>query len=194
MEFSKYDDVGDPMTWLNRCEHYFRVQRTPENPRVAYAPFYLTDDAQLWYHRLELNVGPPPWLCFIQLVNKRFGQPLTDSPIGEIALLRRDDNVDDFAKRFMALSCRDTAITEAYQVQLFLVVLGKPLRIDVVQHRPPTHGRMNSARRRRPLWHLINTLRGAPEPTHRVPPQASRQPPLRPLHHRWPNLHRLSSG
>jgi hypothetical protein len=45
MEFSKYDDVGDPMTWLNRCEHYFRVQRTPENPRVAYAPFYLTDDA-----------------------------------------------------------------------------------------------------------------------------------------------------
>jgi hypothetical protein len=49
-------------------------------------------------------------------VNKRFGQPLTDSPIGEIALLRRDDNVDDFAKRFMALSCRDTAITEAHQV------------------------------------------------------------------------------
>jgi hypothetical protein len=66
MEFPKYDDVGDPMSWLNRCEHYFRVQRTPKNRRVAYASFYLTDDAQLWYHRLELNAEPPPWPRFIQ--------------------------------------------------------------------------------------------------------------------------------
>jgi hypothetical protein len=53
-------------------------------------------------------------------MNKRFGPPLTDSPIGEITLLRCDGSIDDFAKCFMALSCRDTAITEAHQVQLFL--------------------------------------------------------------------------
>jgi hypothetical protein len=116
MEFLKYDGVGDPMPWLNWCERYFQVRRTPENWRVAYASFYLTDDAQLWYHRLELNVGPSPWTRFVQLVNKRFGLPLTDNPIDEIALRRRDDSVDDFAKCFMALSCRDTAITEAHQV------------------------------------------------------------------------------
>jgi hypothetical protein len=44
MEFSKYDGVGDPMLWLNRCERYFRVWHTPENRRVAYASFYLTED------------------------------------------------------------------------------------------------------------------------------------------------------
>jgi hypothetical protein len=76
------------------------VRRTPENRRIAYASFYLIDNTQLCYHRLGLNTEPP----------------LTDSPIGKIALLRRDDSVDDFAKRFMALSCRDTAIIEAHQV------------------------------------------------------------------------------
>jgi hypothetical protein len=48
MEFWKYDDIGDPLPWLNRCERYFRVRCTPENRHVAYACFYLTDDAQLW--------------------------------------------------------------------------------------------------------------------------------------------------
>jgi hypothetical protein len=71
-------------------------------------------------------------------VNKRFRTPLTDSPISEIALLWCDGSVDDFAKRFMALSCRDTAITEAHQAQLFLAGLGKPLHTDVALHRPPT--------------------------------------------------------
>ncbi|KAG8091285.1 hypothetical protein GUJ93_ZPchr0011g27170 [Zizania palustris] len=38
----------------------------------------------------------------------------------------------------MALSCRDTAITEAHQVQLFIAGLGKPLRADIVLQRPTT--------------------------------------------------------
>jgi hypothetical protein len=58
MEFSKYDGVSDTMPWLNRCERYFQVWHTPKNWRVAYVSFYLTNDAQLWYHRLELNVRP----------------------------------------------------------------------------------------------------------------------------------------
>jgi hypothetical protein len=128
MEFLKYNGVGNPLPWLNRWECYFHVQRTPENRRVAYASFYLTDDAQLWYHRLELNVGPPLWLHFVQLVNKRFRPPLTDSPIGELTLLHRDGSIDDFAKHFIALYCRDTAITKAHQVQLCCTALATHAR------------------------------------------------------------------
>jgi hypothetical protein len=72
------------------------------------------------------------------LVNKRFGPPLTESPIDELALLRREGSVDDFAKCFMALSCRDTAISEQHQVQLFLVGLSKPLHTDVTLQRSAT--------------------------------------------------------
>jgi hypothetical protein len=66
---------------------------------------------------LELNASPPPWPRFVQLVNKRFKPPLTESPIGELALLYSDGSIDDFAKKFMALSYRDTAITKAHKVQ-----------------------------------------------------------------------------
>jgi hypothetical protein len=92
----------------------------------------------MWYHRLELNAGPPPWPHFIQQVNKWFKPPLTDNPINEITLLRCDGSVIDFAKCFMTLSCRDTTITEAHQVQLFLTGLRKPLPTDVALHQPPT--------------------------------------------------------
>jgi hypothetical protein len=80
---------------------------------------------------LELNNGPPNWTRFVQLVQIRFGPPLTDSPIGELALLRREGSVDDDCKQFMSLSCRDSAISESHQMHLFTASLGMPLRTDV---------------------------------------------------------------
>jgi hypothetical protein len=65
IKFPRFDGVGDPLPWLNRCEWYFRLCGTSENKKVQYASFYLLDDAHMWYHRLELNGGPPSWNHFI---------------------------------------------------------------------------------------------------------------------------------
>jgi hypothetical protein len=131
LEFPKYDGTGDPLPWLNRCERYFTVRRTLKPKRVALAACYLLDDAQLWFHRLGLNGGRPSWSQFIQLVNAWIDSPLTNTPLGELAMLRRTGSVDEFAKRFMALSCRDPTITEQQQIQLFTIGLGDPLHLDV---------------------------------------------------------------
>jgi hypothetical protein len=88
LEFPKFDGSSDPLPWLNRCERYFRVRRTPDHKRVAYAAFHLLDDVQLWFHRLELNGGQPDCNHFIQLVNAQFGLPLTDSPICAFTMLQ----------------------------------------------------------------------------------------------------------
>jgi hypothetical protein len=103
-----------------------------EHKRVAYANFRLLEDAQLWFHHLELNGGQPTWNHFTQLINTCFRPPLTDNPIGELALLRRTDSVDEYCSRFMALYCHDPSLTEVQQIQLFVTGLGQPLCMDVV--------------------------------------------------------------
>jgi hypothetical protein len=134
IEFPKFDGTTDSLPWLNRCERYFCICGTPEHRRVHYASFYLLEDAQLWYHRLELNGGPPTSDQFVRLINKRFEPALT--AIGELALLRKDGSVDDYAKKFMALSYCDPAPTETHQIQLFTAGLGTDLRTDVSLQQP----------------------------------------------------------
>jgi hypothetical protein len=136
LDFPKFDGSSDPLPWLNRCEHYFRVRRTSEHKRVSYASFQLLEDAQLWFHRPELNGGASSWNCFVQLINTRFGPPLTDSPLGELALLCRFGTVDEFCSKFMSLSYWDHTLTEPQQIQLFTTGLSEPLRTDVALQRP----------------------------------------------------------
>jgi hypothetical protein len=68
LRFSKYDNTSDPLVWLQRCDQFFRAARTPEE-KVWYAAFYLDDDAQQWYFRLECN----QWDRFVDLVSRRLG-------------------------------------------------------------------------------------------------------------------------
>jgi hypothetical protein len=103
---------------------------------VTYASFHLLDDAQLWFHQMELNGGAPPWPEFVRLLNNRFGPPMTDTPPGDLTLLCRTGNVDDFCGKFMALSYCDHTLTEGQQIQLFTTGLGEPLCTDVVLQQP----------------------------------------------------------
>jgi hypothetical protein len=80
---------------------------------------------------MELNGGRPTWTQFVQLVNARSRPLLTNCPISELTMLRHTSNVDEYSKRFIALSCRDTASSEPQQIQLFITGLGDPLRTDV---------------------------------------------------------------
>jgi len=59
LDFPTFDGTGDPLTFLNRCEHYFRGQRTLEEEQVWLAALHLHGPAQQWYMRLERDEGVP---------------------------------------------------------------------------------------------------------------------------------------
>ncbi|WVZ76919.1 hypothetical protein U9M48_024837 [Paspalum notatum var. saurae] len=63
---------------------------------------------------------------------------MTDSALGELVFLHRTSMVDEFTDKFIALSCRDSNLSEPQQVQLYIVGLVNPLKTDVALRRPRT--------------------------------------------------------
>jgi hypothetical protein len=80
LRFPKYDSTEDPLSWLNRCDQFFRATQTPDNEKVLLAAFYMQGVAQQWYYRLERNQGTPTEARFTKLVNQRFGPRRTATP------------------------------------------------------------------------------------------------------------------
>jgi hypothetical protein len=136
LEFPSFDGKEDPLPWLNRFETFFRGQNTSERRRVWYAAMHLTGSAQLWYAHLELTSGTPSWRRFSQLVLQRFGLPMTDSPVGELMLLRRTGSVEEYTDQFLAYACRDADLTEQQLVHIYTAGLVNPLKTDVALRRP----------------------------------------------------------
>jgi hypothetical protein len=136
LDFPTFDGGGDPLPFLNRCEHYFRGQRTLEEKKVWLAAFHLQGAAQQWYMRLERDEGTPGWCRFSELLEMRFGPLLKSNPLGELAACRRTGTVADYQEHFLALLTRAGPLTEAQQIQLFTAGLQEPLAIDVQLHGP----------------------------------------------------------
>jgi len=119
----------------------------------------MTESAQLWYYKYEMNNGEPSWRDFVRLVQERFGPTMTDTPLGSLALLRRAGNVVDYSNKFMHLACREAELSELQQVHLFVAGLQEPVKTDVGLRSPKTlddaimYARAYEQRQSaRPLW------------------------------------------
>lgn len=138
LDFPKFDGHGDPLPFLNRCEQFFRGQRTPEDDKLWLASYHHLDGAQQWYTRLEQDHGAPSWRRFSDLLNLSYGPPLRSAPLGELAACRRTTTVDDYSERFLDLLARAGYLSEDPQVQLYTVGLQEPLSLDVQMQNPTT--------------------------------------------------------
>jgi hypothetical protein len=72
MDFLRFDGKFDPLIFINRCESYFRQQRTMPEEKVWMASYNLEDVAQLWFIQLQEDEGKAPWGRFKELLNQRF--------------------------------------------------------------------------------------------------------------------------
>jgi hypothetical protein len=136
--FPTYNGSEDPLSWLNRCEQFFHIQKTEEAGKVFLAAFYMTSDAAQWYALVERNHGTPEWAEFVKLVNQRFGPPLRGNTLGELIQLKWDTTIADYQNRFLALVNRCTGLSEKQQIDIFIVGLRNPLKTDVELEQPAT--------------------------------------------------------
>ncbi|AQK84803.1 T-complex protein 1 subunit epsilon [Zea mays] len=68
LSFPTFDGKDDPFGWLNRCDQFFRSQRTLEGDKVWPASYHMVGAAQTWYYMLELNLELPiSWPHFKEL-------------------------------------------------------------------------------------------------------------------------------
>jgi hypothetical protein len=87
--------------WINRCEQFFRDQKTLETEQVWYASYHLIGGAQQWYMCLAQDKAMMDRAYFVRCVNERFSPPTRHNPLGELASLRKTDTVNDYTERFL---------------------------------------------------------------------------------------------
>jgi len=138
MDFPRFDGKSDPLIFLNRCESYFRQQRTMPEEKVWMASYNLEDVAQLWFLQLQEDEGTPPWGRFKELLNLRFGPALRSAPLFELTECRRTGSVEEYSNRFQALLPRAGRLGESQRVQLYTGGLLPPLSHQVRVHAPET--------------------------------------------------------
>jgi hypothetical protein len=153
-DFPKFDGKGDPLSFIHRCEQFFRGYRVLEE-KVWMASIHLLDAAHIWYMHIEWDNGTPTWRRFTELLNLRFGPPLRANPLGDLAACRRTGSVEDYSEQFLSLIACAGTLTESQQVQLFTVGLQPPMSIDVQIQAPQSlEVAMNLAR----AYECVNKL------------------------------------
>ena len=78
LTFPTFDGKADPLDWLNKCDHFFRAQRTREADKVWLASFHMTGAAQHWYYMFERDEGgvaAVSWERFRAMCQQRFAPP-----------------------------------------------------------------------------------------------------------------------
>eukprot|EP00267_Zea_mays_P044908 XP_020397137.1 uncharacterized protein LOC109941068 [Zea mays] len=127
LEFPRYDGKSDPLIFINKCESYFRHQRTMPEEKVWMASYNMDDVAQLWFLQLQEDEGTLPWGRFKELLNLRFGPVLRSAPLFELTECRRTGSVEEYSNRFQALLSRAVRLQESQRVQLYTGGLLPPL-------------------------------------------------------------------
>jgi hypothetical protein len=176
LDFPRFAGKSHPLIFINRCESYFRQQRTMPEEKVWMASYNLEDVAQLWFIQLQEDEGTPPWGRFRELVNQRFGPMLRSTPLFELSECRRTGTVEEYSNRFQALLLRAGRLEEGQRVQLYTGDLLPPLSHQVRIHAPETLAAAMSLARALELVELdrLNSVPGKAAPRALGPPPAPR--------------------
>ncbi|KAJ1400267.1 Retrotransposon gag domain [Sesbania bispinosa] len=143
------DDRSDPQSKGSMVPRYSKMEfpTTAEGDKVGLASFHLLGEAQLWFDQMEQEETELNWGCFKEYCHVRFGPPMSNNPLGELANLKQMGSVEEYQRQFQSLLSRTSDLKHHQQVDLFTAGLVEELRIDIEMQQPGNLGiAMNMAR------------------------------------------------
>ncbi|PPR86409.1 hypothetical protein GOBAR_AA34282 [Gossypium barbadense] len=108
--------------------------------KVSLASFRLLREEQLWLDQMEEREANLDWGRFKECCHVRFGPPMSNNPLGELANLKQTGTVEEYQHQFQSLLAGTTNLKPRQQVNLFTAGLIKELRIDIEMQKPKNHG------------------------------------------------------
>jgi hypothetical protein len=136
LSFPMFDGKDDPLGWLNRCEQFFRAQRTREADKVWLASFHMIGTAQHWYYMIERDTGKVSWPLFKDLCNQRFVPTVGINHLAELARLPFRSSVAEYQEAFLAKMAHVGPLSPEQQVHLFTGGLPESIHVDVELQSP----------------------------------------------------------
>nr|XP_012466044.1 unnamed protein product [Gossypium raimondii]XP_012466045.1 unnamed protein product [Gossypium raimondii] len=76
------------------------------------------------------------WGRFKECCHVRFGPPMSNNPLGELANLRQTGTAEEYQRQFQSLLARTTDFKPRQQVNFFTAGLVEELRIDIEMQQP----------------------------------------------------------
>ncbi|KAJ0491928.1 putative nucleotidyltransferase, Ribonuclease H [Helianthus annuus] len=140
LDFPKFN--GDEVEgWIIRCNHFFAVDKTPENAKVHYAVINLEGAALEWHQGFvdsqDREIEDIPWEEYSRSVITRFSQRLTEDAMEELKNLHQTGSLSEYTKEFDSLLNR-VKLNDEYAASLYIGGLKPEIRCLVKIFKPRT--------------------------------------------------------
>ena len=123
MEFPRYEEGQDILSWLLKCESFFLVDRTAEENKVRVASIHLDEKTYQWHRSLEKKLCGrlPLWEEYAVLLQDTFGPPF-ETPMGDFTHLRQTGSLSEFHAEWDVVTAR-LDLQEDYLVDAYISAL-----------------------------------------------------------------------
>ncbi|KAJ0755715.1 putative retrotransposon gag domain-containing protein [Helianthus annuus] len=122
LDFPKFNGE-DVDGWIYKCNHFFLVDKTPENVKVQFAIINLEGIALRWHQGYLASQNRPveliTWDEYVRSITARFSDNLWEDAMEELKNLQQIGSLEDYCNSFDSLMTKVT-LSEKYAASLFV--------------------------------------------------------------------------
>ncbi|XP_021974525.1 uncharacterized protein LOC110869591 [Helianthus annuus] len=140
LDFPRFNGE-DVEGWIYKCNHFFAIDKTPDEHKVQVAVVNLEGAALQWHQAYAASqdqlVEDMIWEDYVRSIENRFSNRLNEEPIEELKNLQQTGSLQEYCEAFDALLNR-VKLCEEYAAGLFVAGIKPEVRCLVKMFKPKT--------------------------------------------------------